>query len=439
MCGQLIKISYEQRKPELTKLYQIISAGWKTFLSEREQEGRSVPKYIVEEFESYLRCGILAYGFGRLHCATCDTDYLVPFSCKGRGFCPSCGARRMAEAAIYLRDELVPLVPVRQFVVTFPPPLRLWLARSNKLCANICKKVVDALDKHLRKQANVSNGVTGSVVFIQRFGSAANLNVHLHIVALDGVYEQKSTGDLKFYNAAAPTAESTLALATDIAKRVNNVLLRKGYLEQRDDLTLLANTEELFSNSNDELHLPAQAASVGNRIAFGPNAGQPVRRLRLGNRPWPAEDDVEVSSTACVNVGGYSIHAATAIKAHERDRLEKLVRYMARPAIADERLSLTADNSIKLRLKNPWRDGTESILFSPSEFIEKLIALVPIPRFHLTRYYGVFANRSQFRSKLPDMPEPPPIPQLGVINEDNKQNTSDMGGNKSGKSGKRSR
>jgi hypothetical protein len=291
----------------------------------------------------------------------------------------------MAEAAIYLRDELVPLVPVRQFVVTFPPPLRLWLARSNKLCANICKKVVDALDKHLRKQANVSNGITGSVVFIQRFGSAANLNVHLHIVALDGVYEKKSTGALKFYNAAAPTAESTLALATDIAKRVNNVLIRKGYIERRDDLTLLANTEELFSNSSDELHLPAQAASVGNRIAFGPSAGQPVRRLRLGNRPWPAEDDVEVSSTACVNVGGYSVHAATAIKAHERDRLEKLVRYMSRPAIADDRLSLTADNSIKLRLKNQWRDGTESILFSPSEFIEKLIALVPIPRFHPPR------------------------------------------------------
>jgi len=128
-------------------------------------------------------------------------------------------------------------------------------------------------------------------------------------------------------------------------------------LEQRDDLMLLANTEELFLNSNDESHLPAQAA--------------------------------------------------TAIKTQERDRLEKLVRYMARPATAGERRSLTAENSIKLRLKNPWRDGPESILFSPSEFIEKLIALIPIPRFHLTSYYGVFANRSQFRSKMPDKPEPP--------------------------------
>jgi hypothetical protein len=68
-----------------------------------------------------------------------------------------------------------------------------------------------------------------------------------------------------------------LALATDIAKRVNNVLLRKGYLEQRDELTFLANTEELFSNSNDELQLPAQAASVGNRIALD---GPPPRRMQ---------------------------------------------------------------------------------------------------------------------------------------------------------------
>jgi hypothetical protein len=86
----------------------------------------------------------------------------------------------------------------------------------------------------------------------------------------------------------------------------------------------------------------------------------------------------------------------------------------------------------------------EYLVFTPTEFrdggpIEKIIAVVPIPRFHLTRYYGVFANRSQFRSKLPDMPELPANLQLGVINEDNKQNAADMGGNKSGKSGKRSR
>ncbi len=104
------------------------------------------------------------------------------------------------------------------------------------------------------------------------------------------------------------------------------------------------------------------------------------------------------------------MHAATAIKSGERDRLEKLVRYMARPAISDERLSVRPDGTIRLKLKTPWRDGTEFLEFTPSEFIEKLIALIPIPKFHLTRYYGVFASRSALRNKLPDMPEQPETP-----------------------------
>jgi hypothetical protein len=91
---------------------------------------------------------------------------------------------------------------------------------------------------------------------------------------------------------------------------------------------LVGNTEDLFAANADDLHLPAQAASASHRIAFGGNAGKPVRRLRSSQALWPSEDDVEVSSHACINVGGYSVHAATAVKSNERDRLEKLVRYM---------------------------------------------------------------------------------------------------------------
>ena len=395
MCGS--KLNYERRKPELTLLFQIIAGHWETFKAEREMEGRAIPKYIAEEFENYLRCGILAYGFGRVYCEACEHEKLVAFSCKGRGFCPSCGARRMAEAAIYLTDELVPLVPVRQFVVTFPPPLRLWLARSNELASVVCCKIMDALTAHLRRESETPNGMAGAVVFMQRFGSGANLNVHLHIIAMDGAYSEKSTNRLKFYNAKAPTAETTERLTSDIARRINKHLVKKGYLEQSEDLMLVGNTEDLFSSANDNLHLPAQAASASHRIAFGQNAGNPVRRLRSSHALWPSEDDVEVSSTACVNVGGYSLHAATAVKSDERDRLEKLVRYMARPAIAEDRISILPNGDIKLKLKTPWRDGSEFLLFTPTEFLEKLVALVPLPKFHLTRYYGVFAPASPHR------------------------------------------
>jgi hypothetical protein len=210
MCKAGTQCSYERHKPEETNLYKVVSENWLTFLRDREMEGRTVPKFIVKEFEGYLRCGILAHGFGRLSCVQCQTDRLVPFSCKGRGWCPSCGARRMAETAAHLVDVRIPLVPTRQFVVTFPMQLRLWLAKSKPLAAWVCAKVVDCLHRHLRVESGVSKGQAGCVVFIQRFGSAANLNVHLHIIALDGCYDEKSTGTLKFTNASAPREESML-------------------------------------------------------------------------------------------------------------------------------------------------------------------------------------------------------------------------------------
>mgnify|MGYP003341026394 CR=1 FL=1 len=100
------------------------------------------------------------------------------------------------------------------------------------------------------------------------------------------------------------------------------------------------------------------------------------------------------------------MHAEAAIKAHERERLEKLVRYMARPAISDERVIIEGPESIRVKLKSAWADGTHSLFFTPSEFLEGLVALIPAPKFHTTRYNGVLASRSPHRRYLPDKPTP---------------------------------
>lgn len=117
-------ISYVRRRPELTPCYRIIQEYLDTFTAEREAEGRPLPSYITEEFDAYLRCGIPAYGFLRLKCQDCQLEKITAFSCKKRGFCPSCCAKRMAEAANHLVENVLPLVPYRQFVITFPFPHR---------------------------------------------------------------------------------------------------------------------------------------------------------------------------------------------------------------------------------------------------------------------------------------------------------------------------
>jgi anaerobic ribonucleoside-triphosphate reductase len=82
--------------------------------------------------EAFLHCGILAHGFARVWCAACGKDDVVAFSCNGRGFCPSCGARRMADTAAWLVDRVIPDVsPVRQWVLSLPYRLRV-LARTTR-------------------------------------------------------------------------------------------------------------------------------------------------------------------------------------------------------------------------------------------------------------------------------------------------------------------
>jgi hypothetical protein len=87
---------------------------------------------VERELRRYLECGILAYGFARARCPECGHDFLVAFTCKGRGVCPSCNARRMAETAAHLVDHVFPPLPVRQWVLSVPKRLRWYLEREPK-------------------------------------------------------------------------------------------------------------------------------------------------------------------------------------------------------------------------------------------------------------------------------------------------------------------
>jgi hypothetical protein len=80
--------------------------------------------------------------------------------------------------------------------------------------------------------------------------------------------------------------------------------------------------------------------------------------LEIANVFVASEQNFKSTSTACVLAGGYSVHAETAIKSYERERLEKLVRYMARPAISDERVIIEGPESIRIKLKSAWADGS---------------------------------------------------------------------------------
>lgn len=89
---------YARHRPEQGLLYRVVERHYSVFLEALAAQGHSLPKYVRQEFEDYLKCGRLEYGFLRVRCETCHAGKLVAFSCKRRVFCPNCGAKRMVES-----------------------------------------------------------------------------------------------------------------------------------------------------------------------------------------------------------------------------------------------------------------------------------------------------------------------------------------------------
>jgi len=166
---------------------------------------------------NYLPCGILAHGFLRLGCDTCKQELLLPFSCKRRGFCPSCAGRRMAQMAAHLVEGVIPWVPTRPWVVSVPIPLRSWMASAQELTAKVHTIIRTTIGQYYVNQAVTrgherANVHPGSVTFIQRFGSAMHLHLHFRSRLLEGVYIARTIVVLKpCFLAVKPPSSSNVA------------------------------------------------------------------------------------------------------------------------------------------------------------------------------------------------------------------------------------
>ena len=136
--------------------------------------------------------------------------------------------------------------------------------------------------------------------------------------------------------------------------------------------------------------------SITYRIAVGPHRGRKVFTLQT----LPIGDEEDWAAGGPGNVAGFSLHAGVAVKASQRDKLERLCRYICRPPVSEKRLFLTARGDIGYTLKTPYRDGTTHVIFEPLDFIARLAALVPPPRLNLTRFHGVFAPNSPYRARI---------------------------------------
>jgi hypothetical protein len=298
----------------------------------------------------------------------------------------------MAERAAHLVDRVLPDVPVRQWVLSLPHRLRYLLAWDHGLCRAVAGVLAQAVFRRLRDRAGESGilrGRAGGVVVIQRFGSALNLNLHFHALILDGVFAPGDGGALGFHPLSDLTTLDVEEVLATIEPLVARRLHRRGLAGDASDATNgWADDAPVFAE--------LAAASIDGRAALGVGRGAGPTRIRK----LPAWSEPRPAGHCHARSEGFSLHAALVIPAGQRERLERLCRYVLRPPVAVDRLHLTSDGHVRVSLREPWRDGTTDFVFEPVDFLGRLAVLVPRPRVNLILYHGILGARAGRRKEI---------------------------------------
>ncbi|MDB9952419.1 transposase [Porticoccaceae bacterium] len=345
---------YQSRRPERTVPYQLIQQHAKGWLAQAQAKGDSIPWYIEKGFSRFMDCGILAKGFARVRCDDCGDDFLVAFSCKVRGICPSCNTRRMVFIAAHLVEHVYPIAPVRQWVLSVPKRLRYFLHRDHDLERRVLQVFLRVIERVLRQHSLGAPTDTrfGGVSFVHRFGSALNAHTHYHCCFLDGVVgrggefckdDTSSRDPIRWFEAIALTPAAITAAQKQIQHRVLRLFIKQGLLDSLD------------------------AAEM---------------------EQWE-------------HGGGFSLNAEVRIEAQDRSDLERLFRYCERPIYAAERLSWQDEgSSLCYQLPKPLPNGQTQLRLRPEEFLDRLSMLLPRPREHRHSYHGVLAANARLRKDV---------------------------------------
>lgn len=427
---------YSRRRVESSALYQVVRDHVETFYQAVEDGFASapLPQFVRNEFERFLACGVLCRGAALLVCEDCPETKVIALSCKGRGFCPSCLGRRMAQTAANLIDHVLPEeVPLRQWVLTFPFELRARIGFDAKLLSEIAgvvnRVLLDFYARAMRDRVGpIGSSVvatakrkrrelqSGTVTVVQRTSSDLKLNPHFHIVALDGVFAEQPDGPPRFVQLPHIASLDVAEVLVTIRCRVLGLLAHRGVIASTDGLELL--DSDAFER--DPVLAQLAAAATTGRPPAGPERRQRVP-LHLVRAAGPT-----ITGPLCAVDAGFSLHAATAVDGDDPHGKEALLKYVLRPPLARQRLELLDDGLVRITLKRAFSDGTTAIDLDPLSLLCRLAASVPAPGFNTVRYGGVLAPAARWR---PLVIPPPPAVQAHADASANAEADADAGAN----------
>jgi hypothetical protein len=283
----------------------------------------------------------------------------------------------MNEAFHHVTENVLPEVPMRQWVLSIPFQLRPVIANDPKLISLVGNVFIRSVSRWLRqvvKEMGIVDTEPGSITFIQRFGGGLQLNPHFHALFMDGVYYRRN-GQWLFHAIRQPTKDDLRSIIERIIRLIKN-LYEKGIFE-REPFGIDTASQDPTSHGYVQF--------LGDLVAV------------------PKGEYQDFESSGGFKVDGFSIHAKVSTLTHQKEKLARLIRYMARGPIATERLS-EVKGKIVYKMKTTWHNGADCVVFTKEGFIQRLIAMIPPARSHLTRYHGVFAPHFKYRNEIAKRP-----------------------------------
>lgn len=332
---------YRQHNPKETPLYKIVEQYFDEFkaaYAERFQEKYGYWRSAIDHaVEAYLECGIYECGFAHIRCEDCGHEMIVPFSCKGRCFCPSCQQKRAIWWSEWLVEEVLEPVPHRQLVFTIPKILRGYFLKNRHLLSDLAQCAWLSLKEFV--QSIHPDALAGAIICIQTFGNLLNFQPHLHAIIPNGYFV-----DGQFHC----LSDAYITQATQILPQI----FRNNVIEMLRGRNLLS--EEL-------------ARTILN---FRHNSG-------------------------------FSVHNEVLIQHNDHKGLENLAHYCLRNPISLDKIFLSPNGTVYYHSKSihPGYKGNFRIFSDPLEFLAEALQHIPPKGFQMVRYYGDYSNVIRARKR----------------------------------------
>lgn len=347
---------YATREAQKSALYRLLLDNLETFLAHHEQRFQPEYGYLRPEVQSTLEemiaCGDIWFGLARVRCQDCGDDMFIPLSCRRRGCCASCAAKRQLIFTERVLEEVLPDVPCRQWTFSLPRALRVFFRYDGALSKELSQIVVREITRYIRAVTGHPDLEPGFVVVDQTFGTLPDsYHPHEHICATDGGFTPEGV----FVPLPRVRKKDVAAICEVLRYRVLKWLVRR---------------EKISENF--------ASCMVG----------------------WENS--------------GFSLDASRRIRQDRRDRLEVLLNYMARHPFNPKGIHYNAERGT-VRYQAPRVHGTrktDTIEVDAVDFIAMLAQHIPHRRRHQFRFYGAANPKVRKRLDLCGLPVTTEMPEV---------------------------